>query len=436
MMADVAVLSWNMGTNGAAATSANSITGATGCDAEGFTIAITGNNTKNWSNGNGSIEYNAKTYTTLKNSNGAQNTVTLPEGCKATKVVFYVTTNNDASGTLTEFNGETCEDVVTSCKDYANPTVIEKDLTDATSFTFTFNVKQVCFIAVVTYTPAPADAPVTEVTITGKSTIVVGEKVTLTATTDVAATTIEWQDENEQTLGFGDTFDFTPDEEGTFTFYALAENAHNASPVKSTAFDVTVGPAPCIELYPAASGDDPVVGSVIDLATGSYGGKITVTGLKEAGSIKYNAAGLQFSGNSGDSVLVTLDNYLAVGTIIELTMRSGGKSGTRGLNILANNTKVFAATWEVADANDIRTIQYTVTSEDGLAGLYKFGLQRNNSVYLKNIKIYHCGAVVPELPTAVENAEAAVKAVKVVENGQLVIIKNGVRYNAQGAVVK
>lgn len=38
--------------------------------------------------------------------------------------------------------------------------------------------------------------------------------------------------------------------------------------------------------------------------------------------------------------------------------------------------------------------------------------------------------------TAVENAEAAVKAVKVVENGQLVIIKNGVRYNAQGAVVK
>ena len=38
--------------------------------------------------------------------------------------------------------------------------------------------------------------------------------------------------------------------------------------------------------------------------------------------------------------------------------------------------------------------------------------------------------------TAVENAEAAVKAVKVVENGQLVIIKNGVKYNAQGAIVK
>ncbi len=40
-----------------------------------------------------------------------------------------------------------------------------------------------------------------------------------------------------------------------------------------------------------------------------------------------------------------------------------------------------------------------------------------------------------EEPTAVENAEAEVKAVKVVENGQLVIIKNGVRYNAAGAAL-
>lgn len=39
-------------------------------------------------------------------------------------------------------------------------------------------------------------------------------------------------------------------------------------------------------------------------------------------------------------------------------------------------------------------------------------------------------------PTAVENAEVAEKAVKVIENGQLVIIKNGVKYNAQGIVVR
>lgn len=37
---------------------------------------------------------------------------------------------------------------------------------------------------------------------------------------------------------------------------------------------------------------------------------------------------------------------------------------------------------------------------------------------------------------AINNTDAAIKAAKVVRNGQLIIIKNGVEYNAQGAVVK
>jgi hypothetical protein len=39
-------------------------------------------------------------------------------------------------------------------------------------------------------------------------------------------------------------------------------------------------------------------------------------------------------------------------------------------------------------------------------------------------------------PTAVDNTEVNAKAVKFFENGQLVIIKNGVKYNATGAIVK
>ena len=35
--------------------------------------------------------------------------------------------------------------------------------------------------------------------------------------------------------------------------------------------------------------------------------------------------------------------------------------------------------------------------------------------------------------TAVENVEAEAKAVKMIENGQVIIIKNGIRYNALGA---
>jgi len=154
--AEEAVLSWYMGTNGAAASSANSITGASGCAAEGFTIAITGNASKNWSNGNGDITYKGTVYKTLKNSNGAQNTITCPTGYVATNVVFYVTTNADSSGKLSEIDGTSCDDVVSSIKDYGTPTIISKAIDNKSSFTFTFSTKQVCFLAVVTYqTPKP-----------------------------------------------------------------------------------------------------------------------------------------------------------------------------------------------------------------------------------------------------------------------------------------
>lgn len=39
-------------------------------------------------------------------------------------------------------------------------------------------------------------------------------------------------------------------------------------------------------------------------------------------------------------------------------------------------------------------------------------------------------------PSAIDNAAAEVKAVKVIENGQMVIIRGGVKYNAQGAVIE
>ena len=38
--------------------------------------------------------------------------------------------------------------------------------------------------------------------------------------------------------------------------------------------------------------------------------------------------------------------------------------------------------------------------------------------------------------TAIDNTDAEVKAIKVIENGQLVIIKNGVKYNVAGQQVK
>ena len=41
-----------------------------------------------------------------------------------------------------------------------------------------------------------------------------------------------------------------------------------------------------------------------------------------------------------------------------------------------------------------------------------------------------------EFPTAIDNTNAETKAVKVIRNGQLIIVRDGVEFNAQGAIVK
>ena len=159
--ADTAVLSWQMGEKGDEATPANAITGATGCAAEGWTITISGNDTKKWNAGNGKILLNGDSVMTLKNSNGAQNTITLPEGLYASKIEFYAVTNDStAKGILTEVDGVACKDSVESLKDYDHPTYIAKELETPTGeFTFTFKNKQVCFVAVVTYSNVAPEAP-------------------------------------------------------------------------------------------------------------------------------------------------------------------------------------------------------------------------------------------------------------------------------------
>ena len=56
------------------------------------------------------------------------------------------------------------------------------------------------------------------------------------------------------------------------------------------------------------------------------------------------------------------------------------------------------------------------------------------AIFNENIQVYFLSA--EALTTAVDNVTINQNITKFFENGQLIIIKNGVRYNAQGAVVK
>lgn len=158
-------------------TSANSIDLS-----NGFTLTI-GKSGKNWGSG-GRMTINTEEYVSLKNSNGAKNTLTAPAGKVITGVKFYVTAHVEGkTAKLSEFEGVTCSDAVNTSRQFDTSLcdVIEKTLAKpANTVTFTFSSNQVNFVALVTYEDAAADyvdTPVISVS---------GATVTLTCATEGA----------------------------------------------------------------------------------------------------------------------------------------------------------------------------------------------------------------------------------------------------------
>ncbi len=153
----------------------------------------------------------------------------------------------------------------------------------------------------------------------------------------------------------------------------------------------------CALLYPALSGDALHVGDNVAVQTGSAGGSIAVVGMKEEGSIAYDANGLSLNGGGADVISVTLNNDIAVGTKISVTLVAAN-TGSRGLNLLnATGGKVKGGTklgWDDATLGEVGTFSYTVEASDGLEGTNIFRLQRNNSVYLQCVKVESCGAAI------------------------------------------
>lgn len=119
---------------------------------EEYGWCITGNTQKSVLYGE-NISYNGGSYKTMKNSNGAQNTVYLPKDVVPVKITFVGYTNaEDGVATLSEVAGHqvSMPFSVNKLESYgSNPSVVSYEFTEDIhdSFSFTFTDKQVCFIA-------------------------------------------------------------------------------------------------------------------------------------------------------------------------------------------------------------------------------------------------------------------------------------------------
>ncbi|MDE5870672.1 MAG: hypothetical protein K2H22_01830 [Muribaculaceae bacterium] len=122
--------------------------------------------------GNQTFTINGGEYQAIKFSNGAQNTVTLPEGYVATKVTFYTTINKDAATDRpcywaevagTTYTVDDNNGIIESFKDAANPNVQSFDIPELNSFTFKNAGEQPLAVLEITYNAPGQNEPATNV---------------------------------------------------------------------------------------------------------------------------------------------------------------------------------------------------------------------------------------------------------------------------------
>ena len=149
-------------------------------------------------------------------------------------------------------------------------------------------------------------------------------------------------------------------------------------------------------------------------------------------------------GGESDAIIFTREDFLGQGTAntgSEVSATKGGVTFTYSKGYCADESlRCYAHGALSITANvTIEKIQFTTTG--GKTGGLDAEVTVNATSYtvddlasqarFTEVKVYLAGG-----GTAVENTVAEVKAVKILQNGQLFIEKNGVRYNVQGAVVK
>jgi len=295
----------------------------------------------------------------------------------------------------------------------------------------------------------PSTDPVAVVTIAGPEAVYVGRKASFSATTDVKANAYQWLvNGTEQEGATTAKFDFTPDAEGNYAIVCKAKNDNNSDFVASAAINLVASikqPAVQVDVTESTTWDWAKAGSATPEQTDeTVPSKTQVFNFDDVlidPSSDFNAAALmgiaQFA-NRGTyfqgteiSFNTTVPGYVAV-----TYSNTGGSRPYRHVEV--NGTLSAAGS---ADQTMKNTEAFSVAA--GIVTI-KFYIPDADTPQARSGDVvgYSMGRIskiifsTEPIATSISNTNANVKAVKIVRNGQLFIEKNGVVYNAQGAIVK
>ena len=227
----------------------------------------------------------------------------------------------------------------------------------------------------------------------------------------------------------------TPNTEYNFNVIAKDGNDNAAEPV---AVSATTLEAPGAAPVPTFAGKEKVVPVFTDAQAGGpaieFGpwGQTTVGTFIELAADDHVCYGYNFNFmgwlltpavNATDMEFLHVDLYSATLDKISVTPISPGHEGVKVVELTKNEWNCVEIDLSAYDGKEIdwsNIFQFKFFNADPAGG----------DLFIDNVYFYK------DTTTAISNTEAEVKAVKVIENGQLIIIKNGVRYTLMGAELR
>ena len=177
--------------------------------------------------------------------------------------------------------------------------------------------------------------------------------------------------------------------------------------------------------------------TITEASTGKYEFKVTSGSYNETGESSFEIGGITFwykNSNDGTVAWKTYNTYIQPNgnkrkIVIPVT---GGQEVHIYVQDSLKGVAVEGATVSTIDLvawGENKAAYTTITAAADAEEIVIWSDDRAESPVAKKFKL---GAVLPVVTgTAVDNKVAA-KAIKIIENGQLVIIRDGIRYNALG----